>query len=199
MKYFKNIRTGAWAGRTFKDEAHHLIDFAFHATSPQLGFLREIARTHGLGEPPSQHYGVKIPFPHTVDAEAAQQLLEITKNSNHHFAEQLPQNKKAAGFISSVGKWITKSAKTAAEWGKSGLKYVAAHSDSILKGIQTGAQIGQMVAQIGGASGAMDPQSAGTLDDISQIVAEHSAHFRHKEEEKKESPKKLGSGLFVYI
>ena len=200
MKYLKNIRTGAWGARNWKDGDGHVLDFAMHATSPQMGFLRELAKQHGLGQEPSAHYGVKIPYPHPVAAEAAQQLLDITMHSSHHFAEQLPHNKKAAGLISSIGKWVTKGAKTVGEWGKTGLKYLAKNSDSILKGISTGAQVASAAAQIAGISGAMNPDTASSLEDISQIVAAHSDHFRKKpEEEHHESPKKLGSGILMYL
>ena len=87
-----------------------------------------------------------------------------------------------------------------AEWGKTGLKYLAKNSDSILKGISTGAQVASAAAQIAGISGAMSPESASSLEDISSIVQAHSDHFRKPQpvEEHQESHK-LGSGILMYL
>ena len=176
-----------------------MLDFAMHATAPQLGLMREIAKQHGLGQEPSAHYGVRVPFPHPVSEIAAQELLKITQNSTHHFAEQLPQHKHAAGLIGSIGKWVCKGGKALAEYGKTGVKYLLKHSDSILKGISTGAQVASAAAQIAGLSGALTPETASDLSDISQIVQAHSDHFRKKPEQEQESPKKLGSGILMYL
>ena len=199
VKYLKNIRTGAFAARTWKEGAGPLLDFAFHATAPQMGFLREIAKQHGLGQEPSAHYGVKIPFPHQVSEIAAQELLKITQNSAHTFAEQLPEHKHAAGLISSIGKWVVKGGKTLAEYGKTGVKYLLKNSDSILKGISVGASVASAAAQIAGISGALTPGTASSLEDISSIVQAHSDHFRKKPEEEHQESHKLGSGIFMYL
>ena len=167
----REIRKGLWGKKKYRH--HKLYDFLHTATPIQIGFMREVAR-QASGEEPSNHYG-KIPFPHKISKRVASSILNAK-----HLPELASNDKHAAGFMSSVGNWVSNQFEHAPTWAKTAAKYVGAHSEDFIKYAKTASDVAQGVAGAGQAFGWWGKDVVDTVGDIGKAVSAHQKSMQKK-------------------
>ena len=191
------IRTGLWAKKKF----HHkdLFRFIHEMTPAQLSFCRHIAKQAlgGKGSKLWAHHDFQIEMPHSK--EDLQFFLKASEHPKHIFSEKMAEHKSAAGILSTIGKAVVSGGKAVGRGALAAGKFMAAHSESIMKGLGTALQLGTAGVQLAAQVGLLDPEQDSTLINLanaSQMLQDSYAEANQPKESEKKKEKEKPAGSF---